>query len=80
MSGDLPPRVVVNIVSYAIVFNIITMAAGFAIVAGAAVVLGRGDLATIFGAGTTFLGILATLMTAFRSALVDLLAEFSGAE
>jgi hypothetical protein len=78
MAGDLPVRGVVNLLFFALLFNLGVMAVGFAIVGGLAFFTGRGGLGGLFVAASSFLMLLATVVGFLRSAIIKLLADFSG--
>lgn len=75
MARQTPPEAVVNIVFFALLFNLVTMAVGFAIVAGVASVRGQAGLVAVFAPAVGFLTLLATAVGFLRSALVSLLTD-----
>jgi len=72
-ADDAP--MVVELVSGVFLLNIGVLTLAFAVVSGAALVLGHPDLASVFGAATSFLTVLVALLSALRSLLVSLITR-----
>lgn len=74
----LPPKAVVNLVFFALIFNVFVMALGFAVVAGLANLTPAGNgLRGLFGPAAGFLLAIAAFLGVVRSALVELLTGFA---
>lgn len=74
----LPPRAVVNLVFFALIFNVFIMALAFAIVAGLAHFTNAGSAVKgLFGPAAGFLFAVAAFLGTIRAALVELLAGFA---
>ena len=76
-SGRIPPEGVVDLVFFSILFNLLTMAVGFSIVAGIATFSPSvpSSLATAFGPASGFLILLATVVGTLRTAIIRLLGS-----
>jgi len=75
---SFPPRAVVDLVFFALIFNVFIMALGFAIVAGLANFTDAGGAVRgLFGPASGFLVIIAGLLSTVRSAIVELLTSLA---
>jgi len=73
--GGLTGRAVINLLFFSLITNVVVMAIAFGIVAGLAAFLNAGQTAAIFQiAGGILLG-LTTILTLFRSVLIELLDD-----
>lgn len=77
MSDGLQPDTVINIVFFALLFNLGVMAVAFFAVAGIASVQGNPKIAAAFAPAATFLGLVSVVFGVLRSALVALLADLT---
>lgn len=75
MADTTDAPMVVELVSGVFLLNIGVLTLAFGVVSGAALLLGRPGLASVFGAATGFLTVLVTLLSILRSLLVNLLTR-----